>query len=434
MYGYAREWTELGQIGSFTLHITDIVFVFTLVYCFYNRLWGWRHSWLETSNILLCALLVFNLLRGMAAGEVGAAGVQFRDFSGYIAASVFVYLSYRQLDRDWVFDKVVLLGWGLVLLSIARLIFGLGAFIAAPALSLEREWRTLDSVAALMLGEAALVALSRALAVPRGPGRRRSGLAFIIFSATLLVSDQRTAILGTLAGIGAILILLAPRKRWIAGVCVGSATLFVAIVVCILWLANAGDMTPYLPHDYWMLQSEQSTFAWRQKQWQYYIEMYLSGSPIELLIGLPLGAIRALAFRNDLLMLKFSVHSEYIQLLVNTGVIGFFLFISTLVGAVGRGFVFLVRQAGRDRLRSEIGLAVAIVVSLGVYSYGYMVPPEQGLLFAMALQVIATVPIAANRRQIAPLSLRSDERNRPPWTLQPTVSSGANPRRGRASP
>src|SRR5215469_13943461 len=119
MQDYVRQWDELGTIGNFTLHVGDLLFALTMIYC--GAVGLRRHySLLEFLNLLLCAVIVVNFARGMAVVGVAAAGVQFRLFGGFIAGSLFVFLMHRRLDIEWVFDKIVLLGWGILILSIAR--------------------------------------------------------------------------------------------------------------------------------------------------------------------------------------------------------------------------------------------------------------------------------------------------------------------------
>src|SRR5260370_24617753 len=131
LYDYIRMWDEIGVIGNFTLHVSDLLFGLMMIYCSAWALGRWRHSPLEYLNLLLCGVHVLNFARGMMAVGVAPAGIHFRLlYAGYVGAALFAFLMHRRIDIHWVLDKFVLLGWGIVLLSAARLVFGLNAFIA----------------------------------------------------------------------------------------------------------------------------------------------------------------------------------------------------------------------------------------------------------------------------------------------------------------
>jgi O-antigen ligase len=390
-----RQWDEIGVIGNFTLHVTDLLFALTMIHCSASALWRWRYSPLEYLNLLLCGILVVNFARGIAAVGVASAGVQFRNVAGFVAASLFVFFMHRRTDIDWVLDKVVLLGWGIVLLSFARLAFGLDVFIA-PEVGYDPEVlgaRTLHSGAALMLGEACLIVLNRVGALPVGLKRRRMTTIFLIFFAIVLISNQRTAITATLTGIG-VLVAAFPRQRRRVIFPVGGFVIVTAgAVVYGAWIAAGGDITSFLPEQ----SVAETDYAWRLEQWQEYVDVYWQAGLVDQIIGMPLSLVQSMAFRLDLDRLQFVPHSEYVMLLINSGLIGAMLFGLMFVVAVGKGIMIMRRETGGNTRSNNVGLAIAIIVSHAVFSYAYVIPNEQGLLLAVALQVIATAPGFASR-------------------------------------
>lgn len=395
LYMYVRGWTLIAVVDSFHLHITDLLFAFTMVYCLAGGLERWRHSPLEYLNLSLCLVLAMNFGRGLVGLNVDMAGNEFRElYSGYVAASLFIYLMYRHLDGDWILDKVALLGWALALLSVARLALGPGVFSGVPEEDhgsfVTGYVRTLSSEAALMLGIAGLIVLRRMALLPPGSKRRRKSITFLVFMATLLISQERTATFATLGGIGVITATLPRRQRSIVLAAGGVAAVIGGAIVYVGWIAIGGDFTPYLPLSITEMGSAESTYAWRVQQWQEAIDLFWQAPLIDQMIGLPLGFSRFLASRSDIGSLQYDIHSEYIGLLKDSGIVGVVLFVSMLFSAILKGVLLLRDRTGSNACSRRLGLALAIVVSYAVYSYTYALSNEQGLLLAIALQMIAT--------------------------------------------
>ena len=131
LYGYARQLTEIGGVGGLTLHTTDVLFFLTIAWCAAVPWIDWQFFALEKLNLFWCLIPVFNFGRGMLGGQLANLGIQFRGFSNFIAAAIFIPLARERISFDWIFDKIVLLGWGLVVLSLVRLLFGVDTFVAA---------------------------------------------------------------------------------------------------------------------------------------------------------------------------------------------------------------------------------------------------------------------------------------------------------------
>jgi len=250
MYYYMRQWDLIGLIRNFNLHVIDVLFAFTMIYCAASAVGRWRYSPLEYLNVLLCGILIVNFARGMAAVSFALAGVHFRYAAGFVAASLFVFFMPRRIDIDWLFDKVVLLGWGIVLVSVARLALGLNTFVAPEAVNTNPEvfeGRFLDSGAALMLGEASLIVFYRIGALPVGQKRRRMTAIFLVFFAVVLISNQRSATAATLIGIGAIIAAFPRQRRKVVFPFGGFVIVAASAAVYGAWIAAGGDLSSWLP-------------------------------------------------------------------------------------------------------------------------------------------------------------------------------------------
>src|SRR5262249_20379465 len=104
LYLYVTQWSEIATVGGFTLHITDLLFGVTIIYCVVgSALTRSSHSLPESLLLLLCSLLVLNFIRGVIEASYNAAGVQFRHFSGFIAIIAFMYFWGRAFNLQWIF-------------------------------------------------------------------------------------------------------------------------------------------------------------------------------------------------------------------------------------------------------------------------------------------------------------------------------------------
>jgi hypothetical protein len=383
-YLYCTEETMLKEIGGFTLHVTDLLFVLAICYSIVGAFIRWHLS-LEVVLLILCGLLFISFARGVVSWGYASAGVPFRDVALFTSLIAFVYFWAHRLDVDWIFNAIILLGWGIVALSMARLVFGLTLFVLKD-LDPSYEFRTLNSDAALTLGEAALIALGNAIYGLRGNRRLWYGASFLVFMIFLFISNQRTSIAATLAGL-LVLAMTAPRK--IRSIVVGVAVLLSALFCAVLWIlwADLGEeINNYLPRSISMILLGSETYAAREGLWSSYLDAYAQGTFLDQLFGQPYGTEHLVYLQTNERFVSMSPHNGYIALLINAGAIGVFLFAYTLVVAIAKGFVILA-SASRFDLR-YVRLAVAIIASHLVYSYGYQLGNDQGLLLAIAIFVI----------------------------------------------
>lgn len=396
-YTFVRQATDITTIGSFTLHTTDVLFGL-IISCSLFGLKNWRgHSLSETMLLLLSGLLLLNFGRGVIQVGNADAGNSFRLYAVFTALIIFGYFWGRKLDVQWVFDKIIWLGWAIVCLSMARLVLGLNAFI--QNVDPYGEPRILNAAATLMLGQAAMIALHQSLL--RTSGRPSwKAFSFIIFFATVLISNQRTATFATIAGAIAVAACV-PRRRDTTIICAGMIVCTAGIGILALASLSDGELTEYLPHSLQMIALQEGTFGWRLDQWQLYFQQWVDATFLDQIVGQPLGVSRAIGLGfstlTELDPMALPAHSEYLQLLLNVGVIGLLIFISASVFALGDAIIISRRY---QRCSPLLGLAVAILISQIVYSSSYSLDAEQGLLLAISLRIIAVARGAPGRVRV----------------------------------
>jgi O-antigen ligase len=262
------------------------------------------------------------------------------------------------------------------------------------------EARIFNGSAALLLGQAALIALQKCFRRPNG-GRTWNAVCFLVFFATVLISNQRTATFATIAGAITIFALV-PRQRITTIAC--GALIFCAAGLAVLALASFSDgqLTEYLPRSLQMIVLQEGTFGWRLDQWQIYFQQWVDATPLDQIVGQPFGVARAIGLRfstlTELDPLALPAHSEYLQFLLNVGVLGLLIFIMAILFALIDAIGVLKGYQGRSSLGA---LAVAILVSQLVFSFSYSLDNEQGLLLAISVQIIGVAREACNRLHAA---------------------------------
>ncbi len=386
-YLYVTEESLITEVGGFTLHVTDLLFVLAAMYCLAGALVRW-HSSLEIVLLMLSAMLLLSFGRGIVTWGSGPAGVQFRQVAVFIALATFVYFWGRGLKIDWVFKAVVVLGWGIVALSIARLVLGLDAFILQER-DPSYEFRTLNSESALMLGEAALIALNSALSASRRTPRLAYTASFVVFAVAVFVSNQRTSAFAMLAGVGMIIAFLPRRYRTIVFGAGSLALTVAAMILGVMWIELGNDIVDYLPRAVSMIVLGEETYGAREVIWASYLDAYAQWPLIDQLLGQPFGGTQLAISQTSDSYVMLSPHNGYIALLINIGALGVLLFAAVLILALVKGVFLLTREKRLDP-SPNLRWAVAVVASHAVYSYGYLLSNDQGLLLALALQIIAT--------------------------------------------
>jgi hypothetical protein len=397
-YSYVREATELTNIGGFNLHITDLLFALIIFWSLFG-LKNWRsHSASETMAVVLSGMLFLSFFRGVI--DVGtAAGVAFRMYAVFAALIVFAFFWGRKLAYEWIFAKIVWLGWAIVFLGIARHVLGLRAFV--QNLDPIEEPRIFNSAAALMLGQAALVALHGSL-MQSSARRSWAACCFVVFFATVILSDQRTAMFATIAGLLTILTFV-PRERNTAVLCTGLLACAAGVGIVGIAFFSAGQLTEYLPRSLQMIVLQEGSFGWRLDQWQTYVQQWVDARFFDQLIGQPFGVTLVIARGFSTLThvdsLALPAHNGYLQLLVNVGAIGLLIFLLMLVFAFTEAILVL---KGNQRRSPLVVLGLAILISQIVFSFSYSLDGEQGLLLAIAVQIIAVARQAVGGGRVVP--------------------------------
>ena len=392
MYTYVRNLSELANIGGYTLHIDDLLFIFVVIYCVAGAGRQVNRSFGSLALLALSAILLLNFVRG--ASEVGLkdAGVAFRNSSTFVSVSIFICFWFSRLDAQWVLNKVYQFGWLIVVLAVIRTVFGWDALMAAAAkIDPFAEPRILDSGATFMLGTAAMIALSDALWLNSRMTRWWRGISFLIFLAVVLATDQRTATFTTIGGCVVTVLLSRPHQRRLAILCGVAGIVILSFIFSAIFIASSGDVNSVLPKSINMMTEEDSTYTWRIVQWELYLNSYWDASSISQLIGFPAGEIRSIALRAppddiEAKMLTAVPHNGYVNFLITAGFIGLCLFLVALVGSLFKSLYLLLRVQADKRF----GLAVALIIAIAIYSYAYPIN-ESGILLAIAIGIIDTI-------------------------------------------
>lgn len=240
--------------------------------------------------------------------------------------------------------------------------------------------RALNSMQALVVAHAGFMALAH--------GRDRRAQVFaLVCMTTVLASQQRTAWAATLVTA----LVLASRsgratsptlRRAVRG---GLAAALVAVVLLLtVGPSDLRDSTTAAVAGEGAISTDSGTFGWRVESWTFLLGEVRSRPLADQMVGQPAGTslerVVAGIVRTE------SPHNMYVLMTVAVGYLG--------LGAL----VWLyVRALALTRHREP--LLFAIVASLWVFSVGYQLGPEHGILLGMALSV-------GRHPQLAP-SLRS---------------------------
>jgi hypothetical protein len=238
-----------------------------------------------------------------------------------------------------------------------------------------------------MLGQATLIAVNKALVEWEPIKRWSNGLTAFVFLATLYFSHQRTATFATIAGLAIITVFAQPRYRLIIAL-VSLAILAGGIILLgAAWIdVGSTGLVEFIPDSIAMVIFGEKTFGARELAWNAYLYNFSTWSALEQFTGRPFGVPILAILTESLTEASISAHNGYLIYMLRIGLLGASVFVIALIYALGKG-LFLLATASHDDYR--LRLAVAIVASHVIYSISYLLPNEQGLLLAIAVQTIS---------------------------------------------
>jgi hypothetical protein len=358
--------------GSVTIYPADLLLVLVVlsmgIGLLLGRLRPDRSTW---PWLALLALLAVAVGRGIGEFGLERASNAARLFGLFLVTTTFVALQRHHLRRiaTWVSGSLVV---GAAVLSVSALIFlarnGLGTYGTDGR-------RALDSLGALLVGQAILVTL---------PRRDLSTLARWSVAATgvvvLVATQQRTVTVAIVAGI---LVLVATagrgtRAQALAGLGLGA----IVIVIAIGSLTGLSQSVREAANEPFQ---RDSTLEWRVKGWVELVRTQLDDSSIDLAIGDPAGEGTARRIRIDgqLREVQFSAHSQWVSTFVALGIVGLVIWSAAIA--------WIVWRSARLRLPELAGWYAAGAAALA-FSATYQLSADQGLILGLLAAAAALGP------------------------------------------
>lgn len=238
---------------------------------------------------------------------------------------------------------------------------------------------------ALNGGQAAIVSNALVLAALRPRPRPHHFLLVGWFALIVLMSQQRTVWAATITAFGiaaAVAIGKSGRltRKW-ARMAVGSGTIALALLLVALpdLATNVGRSSN--------VSTSQGTGRWRIESGIAILRIFRSRNGFDQTFGAPSGA----SLERQLISgryIDYSPHNSYLFMLISIGVVGLAIFVLL--------YVSLMRRAW---LSPMVGYLFPLVAGQTIFSLGYQIAPEQGLL----LGLFATGAVASHRVMSRPL-------------------------------
>ena len=314
---------------------------------------------LPRAAVALGALVIFAGLRGIAEFGLQQSVNSARSLLYVVVATVFAATclphGLDSLRRVWMVMSLIFLATALAFWAQ----HGLGSYAATGE-------RALNSAQALVVAHAGFLSLTR---LQSRWARPFAGLCLV----AVLASQQRTV--WASVAVSALVITLLPAlrsHRQLAQFARRGLALGIAAAAVLLVVNPSGvrDSATYAAD----ISADQGTLGWRVTGWQGLLDDYGSAGPVDQLVGQPSGTGFARALRGSIETA--SPHNMYVFTLLSTGLLGLLALL-----------VLYARTAALARMSNP--LAFALVIGVVVFSVGYQLAPEQGLLLGV---VLATTP------------------------------------------
>jgi hypothetical protein len=309
--------------------------------------------------LILLALLAVGAARGVTTFGLEPAANATRLLGAFLVPATFVAMQRHHLARiaEWMAWSVCL---GAAVLGVAAVVFlarnGLSSYTTSGE-------RALDSLGALLVAQAAMIAASRR----SWPVGLRT--AATVAAVTVLTAAQvRTVVIAAIAG--ALVLAVASSKRGRVRTLASLALGGVAVVVVAGSMSGFSQSLRYASSE--PFQSG-STFEWRTRGWVELLGSQLDDSGLNLAVGDPAGSGTARRIRIDgqVREVQYSAHSQWVTTILATGVVG----LATWSGVVA----WIVWRSVRFR-RPELAGWYAAGATAIVFSITYQLGADQGLV------------------------------------------------------
>lgn len=383
--------TSLLQIGSYNLCAEDVA-VIPLVVALLSRLDVGRFG---LTRLLLCLALLlalFNLLIGVSKNSF-AAVLEFRNRVVFLLFLGIIFSRWSTLrPLQYLAFPLVAVAIAFLVLYGVRLIGGPLVFVdptsTGAIYSDFLEGRLINAETVIFLGAAAAFFLSEG--APSSYGFRR--LAYLALAAicvcVVLLSRQRTASVAVGFGL-CVLFLLHPTLLGVKR----TPRLLGLILLGVLFIAAAAasDVLELLPQDYRDSLLKRDTLFARLEIWTSSLAVYFNWDFWWQAFGRPVG--QRLVLHLDQGDWEYSVHSAYLGLLLNYGIVGFFLWVAVLLAAL----IAVFRQS-QVLQTSDMHSSVAAcwLTILLIYGFSYDWRNGAGVFIGMAM-----IPLIRRRNSYA---------------------------------
>jgi hypothetical protein len=359
--------------ASFNVDPMDVVAVVMLSAAAIRIPLRGRPDVVELWLLALLAALSLAALRGAAAYGLTTAMVPFRA-NLYLVASMVYIMTFEADDRG--LDRFA---WMALAFALGLVVYAIACWLDPSLMpagwaQLQRilpghyflRWRVLPASSALLLAEAALVALAL---WTRPAGFQWAKPLVMIFIPTVALLYHRSV---WVAFIVASLAMLGPtqlRRLVVPGI-------LVAIVAGALWLFGADQLSRAMSSAVLEPFDRQSTWAWRTQNWKVMVPETLAAGPLTVLFGQGYGRVFTMAANGTVLA---SAHNAFVETFVSAGLFGLVAYTGALASMVLR--LLRAPEIGGDLLNRRT--ALALLTALIVYSVPYAPGGEQGLVLGM---------------------------------------------------
>ena len=370
--------------------------------------------WLAFGLVMLISFVDGMQLYGKTAGVDVRPNVYFWIAGLYCCLIQFDEHDIRQMGR-WCLWAA----YGLIGVAAFRWMGYLVGFVPLSAIvevGAGSEFRALSSSEAFCV---AAVGLVQFMAWLRSSGSRFSGVHALAFAIVVVVLQHRSVWAAAAVGYAAVLLQqrghMVQRLPWLIGIClVAGAGLTAALqmglfdrLAATLWESTISVADP------------RSTTTDRMFGWEALMSDWIESSPGTVFFGYPYGT----SYRRviDRVVVEYSPHNFYVQLLLRSGVVGTSLFIlATLMAMCHALFARVESESEHLLLR---GLGVVLLASM-VYYVPYQGFYVHGAITGLALaQLIRYRVIRLARRRERSLKL-AQPLNRPnTWGTSRVVPS-----------
>ena len=385
-------------LGDYNLTTVEAVLVIVIISIVRATRWSLpRLNAATCLALVFCLVVGFGVMRGLLTNPL-AALISLRA-TGVFAA--FLILGLYLPKHDFPFAKIrfaiVAAAFVLVFLLILRMLFGPSLFFQTQFMSeleINDGGRGLAAPGAIVIAVAAALSLSATLRSLASKRRAtRSATIFVFLLIGLLLTQQATAVIAGMSGMGAILALergpaRAPRVLIVSGLLAIAVASYV-LAPGLLSTQTLGSLLPdWVAGD--LVQRARNLYL-RELLWNGLIADFNDWALLDKLLGLPAGV------KPDVLVLHWggvywqaSIHSMYFGTLPYAGIVGLVAYAGLLLmlaaGSLWR--ILLVGSKGENELSAA--LAVALCVILFVYGFSYELRNEQGMFLALA--IVAAFP------------------------------------------